>query len=90
MNQSDIQEISENLNKRMAVYTDSRQPTDDEVRIALLLCHIADLNDIIAGTPFKPCNIIDRGTSRMCRETGTVDGACYDHCVLCKKCNQEP
>lgn len=90
MNQKDVQRISDDLNNRMAVYTDSRQPTDDEVSMALLLCHIHDLNDIIAGTPMRPCNVIDRDTSRMCREAGTVSGACYDHCVLCTRCNQEP
>lgn len=90
MNSLDVQQISEDLNKRMAVYTDSRQPTDDEVRLALLLCHIHDLNDIIAGTPFKPCNIIDRDTNRMCREPGMINGACYDHCVPCTRCDCEP
>ena len=90
MNQKDIQRISKDLNKRMAVYTDSRQPTGDEVSLALLLCHIVDLNNIIAGSPMRPCTVINKDTTRMCREPGTVDGACYDHCVLCKKCNKEP
>lgn len=40
-----LEEIQKNLKQRMANYNDSRQPTDDEVRIAWLLSEIERLNE---------------------------------------------
>ena len=41
-----IQTIADKLNKNMGCYTHSLQPTDDEVSIALLLCHIHELEHL--------------------------------------------
>ena len=38
-----FKKIQENLNVRMTHYTDSRQPTDDEVRLAWLVTEVAEL-----------------------------------------------
>ena len=43
MKKSHVKAIAQKLNDSMVIYTDSRQPTDDEVSIACLLCHIKDL-----------------------------------------------
>jgi len=42
-----LENIKTNLNKRMAGYTDSRQPTDDEVSIAWLVMEVDRLNEIL-------------------------------------------
>lgn len=42
-----LKEIQKDLKQRMANYTDSRQPTGDEVTIAWLLSEIERLNDEI-------------------------------------------
>lgn len=43
-----LQEIHEDLAERMSTQVNSMCATPDEVRIAWLLCHIDDLNEIIA------------------------------------------
>jgi len=40
-----LKKIEDDLRNRMAHYTDSRQPSDDEVRIAWLVSEIAELTD---------------------------------------------
>ena len=42
-----LAEIHKILRERMSGYTDSRQPSDDEVTIAWLLCDIQALEDEI-------------------------------------------
>lgn len=42
-----LKKIEDNLRERMCGYTDSRQPTDDEVTIAWLISEIDRLNEII-------------------------------------------
>lgn len=43
MKKKQVQRIADKLNKTMSGYHSSFEPTDDEVSIALLLCHIDDL-----------------------------------------------
>lgn len=42
-----LETIKANLNERMVGYTDSRQPTDDEVNIAWLVCEVDRLNELL-------------------------------------------
>lgn len=39
-----LEKIEKNLKNRMSHYTDSRQPTDDEVRLAWLIAEIDELH----------------------------------------------
>ena len=48
-----LAEIHENLRERMSGYTDSRQPSDDEVTIAWLLCDIQALEDEIKALSWE-------------------------------------
>ena len=43
MKKKQVQKIADKLNKTMSSYHSSFEPTDNEVAIALLLCHIDDL-----------------------------------------------
>ena len=47
MNKADVQEVIDNLNLRLAGQPDSRCASEDEVRMAILACHIEDLESII-------------------------------------------
>lgn len=51
MNNKQVKVISDDLNKRMAGYTHSMQPSDDEVSLAFLLCHIDELEKKLGITP---------------------------------------
>ena len=48
-----FKEIKDDLNDRMANYTDSRQPTGDEVRLAWLISEIEELNRRLERGPIK-------------------------------------
>ena len=43
MNKALITKITEDLNERMSHYTDSRQPSGDEVSLAACICEIESL-----------------------------------------------
>lgn len=42
-----IQDVRDDLSRRMAGYTHSMQPSNDEVSMALLICHIDELEEKI-------------------------------------------
>ena len=48
MNNSDVKEVIDNLNFRLSKQGDSRCASEDEVRMAILACHIRDLETIIS------------------------------------------
>lgn len=48
-----LEKIRNNINDRMSKYTDSRQPTNDEVRIAWLVSEIEELTDRLKSKPIK-------------------------------------
>ena len=48
-----LAEIHKILRERMSGYTDSRQPSDDEVTIAWLLCDIQALEDEIKALSWE-------------------------------------
>lgn len=48
MNKADVQEVIDNLNLRLAGQPDSRCAAEDEIRMAILVCHIKDLESIIS------------------------------------------
>ena len=50
-----LEQIKNDIKKRMEYYTDSRQPTGDEVTIAWLIGEIERLKDIVKyNTPLEP------------------------------------
>ena len=48
-----LEEIRDNINDRLSKYTDSRQPTGDEVRLAWLVAEIEELNRRLESKPIK-------------------------------------
>lgn len=48
-----LKKIEKNLKSRMSHYTDSRQPTDDEVRLAWLVTEIEELHRRLEKQPIK-------------------------------------
>ncbi len=49
-----LNKIEKDINERMSKYTDSRQPTDDEVAIAWLITEVKRLQDAIAVIVMNP------------------------------------
>ena len=45
-----LREITKDINERMAIYTHSAQPTEDEVSVCWLLCEVERLNKLLIIT----------------------------------------